>query len=90
MYSGNQDTASGFVLTAGEGQALWFPGSLTVTSAGIDPRAMPPAGQPPAVRRQPSATDRNRYDTQPHMNRERACPPMSQVRRAAVIGRQES
>jgi hypothetical protein len=51
-----------------------------------DLRAMPSAGQPPAVRRQRPATDRNRYSTQPHMNRERACPPMSQVRYAAVIG----
>lgn len=45
MNSGNRVTASGFVLAAGEGQALWFPGSLTVTNAGGDLRAMPSAGQ---------------------------------------------
>jgi hypothetical protein len=90
MNPGNQDTASGFVPAAGEGQALWFPDSLTVTNAGSDLRAMPPAAQPPAVRRQPPATGHNRYGTQPHMNRERACPPMSQMRRAAVIGRRGS
>ena len=90
MNSGSQDTAGGFVPPAGAGQALWFPGSLTVTNAGSDLRAMPAAGQPPAVRRQPPATVRNRYGTQPEVNRERACPPVSQVRCAAVIGRRGS
>ena len=90
MNSGNQVTASGFVRVAGEGQALWFPDSLTVTDIGSDLRAMPSAGQPPAVRRQPPATERNRYGTQPHTNRERACPPVSQVKCAAVIGRRGS
>jgi hypothetical protein len=90
MNSGDQVTAGGLVPAAGEGQALWFSDSVTVTDAGSDLRAMPSAGQPPAVRRQPPATGRDRYGTQAHMNREGACPPVSQVRCAAVIGRRGS
>ena len=90
MTSGNQVTAGGLVPAAGEGQTLWFPDSLAVTNAGSDLRAMPSAGQPPAVRRTAPATDRNRYGTQAHMNREGACTPVSQVRCAAVIGRRGS
>jgi hypothetical protein len=56
MNSGNQDTAGGLVPAAGERQALWFPGSLAVTSAGSDLRATPfAAEQAPAVRRPPPA-----------------------------------
>jgi hypothetical protein len=91
MNSGNQVTAGGLVPAAGEGQALWFPDSLTVTDAGSDLRAMPSAaGQAPAVRRPPPAAGRDRDGRQAHMNREGACPPVSQVRCAAVIGRRGS
>ena len=90
MNSGNQVTAGGLVPAAGEGQALWFPDSLTVTNAGSDLRAIPSAGQQPAVRRPPPATGRDRDGTQAHMNREGAFPPVSQVSRAAVIGRRGS
>jgi hypothetical protein len=84
MNSGNQVTAGGFVLAAGEGQAFWFPGRLTVPNAGGDLRAMPSAGQ------LLPATDCNCYRAQPPAKRGRACPPVSQVRGAAVIGRRGS
>ena len=91
MNSGNQVTAGGFVLAAGEGQALWFPDSLTVPKAGGDLRAtLFAAGQPPAVPRQPPATGRDCYGAQPHANPGRACPPVGHVRGAAVIGRRWS
>jgi hypothetical protein len=90
MTSGNQVTASGFMLAAGEGQALWFPDTLTITNVGSDLCAMPSAGQSPAVRWQPPATGRNRYGTQPPANPGRGCPPMSQVRGPAAIGRRWS
>jgi hypothetical protein len=86
MTSGNQVTAGGFVLAAGGGQALRFPDSLTVPNAGSDLRAVPSAGLPPAIRRQPPATGRNRYGAQPPANPGRACPPMGHVKRAAVLG----
>ncbi|HLN68396.1 MAG TPA: hypothetical protein VK280_14115 [Streptosporangiaceae bacterium] len=61
---------------------------LVVTVAlACDLRAMPSAGQPPAVRRQPPATDRDYFGEQAHAKRGRACPPMSQLRCAAVTGR---
>ena len=84
MNSGNQVTAGGLVLAAGEGQAFWFPDSLTVPNAGGDLRAMPSAGQ--LLR----ATDCNCYRAQPHADPGRACPPAGQVRCAAVIGRRGS
>ena len=84
MNSGNQVTAGGFVLAAGEGQAFWLPDSLTVPNAGGDLRAMPSAGQ------LLPATAGNCYGAQPHAKRGRGCPPVSQVRGAAVIGRRGS
>ena len=75
------------MLAAGEDRALWFLDTLTATNAGSDLRAMPSAGQPPAVRRQPPATDRDYFGEQAHAKRGRACPPMSQLRCAAVTGR---
>ena len=90
MNSGNQVTAGGVVLAAGEDRALWFPGTLTATNAGSGLRAMPSAGQPPAVPGQPPATDRDCYGTQPHTNPGRARPPVGHVRGAAVTGRRWS
>ena len=91
MTSGNQVTAGGFVPAAGEGRALWFPGRLAVTSAGRDLRAMPSAaGQAPAVLRQPPGTGRDCDGAQPPANPGGGCPPMRQVRGAAVIGRRWS
>ncbi len=88
MTSGNQVTAGGFVLAAGEGQAFRSPDSLTVPKAGGDLRATPfAAGQAPAVPRQPPATCRDCDSAQPHANPGRSCPPMGHVRCAAVTGR---
>ena len=91
MNSGNQVTVGGFVLAAGEGQAFWFPDSLTVTNAGGDLCATPfAAGQAPAVPRQPPATGRDCYGAQPHADPGRSCPPVGHVRCAAVIRRRWS
>ena len=90
MNSGNQVTAGGVVLAAGEDRALWFLDTLTATNAGSGLRAMPSVGQPPAVRRPPPATGRDCYGTQPHANPGRARPPVGHVRGAAVIGRRWS
>lgn len=91
MNSGNQVTAGGFVLAAGEGQAFWSPDSLTVPNADGDLRATPfAAGQVPAVRRPPDATGRDCDSAQPHADPGRACPPVGHVRCAAVIGRRWS
>jgi hypothetical protein len=86
MNPGNQVTAGGLVLAAGEGHALWLPDTLTVTNAGPGPRATPPAGQPAALRRPPHA-GRDYHGEQARAKRGRACPPMSQRRCAAVPGR---
>ena len=69
MKPGNQVTAGGFVLAAGEGQAFWSLDSLTVPNAGSDLRATPsppgshrPSGgsrPPPAV----TVTARSRLRT---------------------------
>ena len=75
MNSGNQVRAGGFVLAAGEGQAFWSLGSLTVPKAGGDLCTMPPA------------TGRDRDSAQPHANPGRSCPPVGHVRGSAVIGR---
>ncbi len=91
MNSGNQVRAGGFVLAAGEGQAFWSPDGLTVPKDDGDLRATPfAAGQAPAVPRQPPATGRDCDSAQPHANPGRSCPPVSQVRCAAVIGRRGS
>jgi hypothetical protein len=87
LKSGNQATAGGLVPAAGDGQALCFPVTVTVTGAGLGLCAMPSAGQPAAVRRQPPATGRDDYGEQAHAKRGRACPPMSQVRCAEAIWR---
>ncbi len=91
MTSGNQVTAGGLVLAAGVGQALWFPASLTGSRAGGDLYATPSAaGSAPAVWWQSPATGRDRYGAQPPAKRGRGCPPLRQVRSAAVIGRRWS
>ena len=91
MKPGNQVTAGGFVLAAGEGQAFWSLDSLTVPKAGGDLRATPfAAGQAPAVPRQPPATGRDCDSAQPPADPGRSCPPVCHVRGAAVIGRRGS
>ena len=91
MNSGNQVTAGGFVLAAGEGQAFWSLDSLTVPKADGDLCATPfAAGQAPAVPRQPPATGRDCDSAQPHADPGRSCPPVGHVRCAAVIGRRWS
>ena len=90
MNSGNQVTAGGVVLAAGEDRALWFLDTLTATNADSDLRAMPSVGQPPAVPGQPPATGRDCYGAQPPANPGRARPPVGHVRGSAVIGRRWS
>ena len=91
MNSGNQVTAGGFVLAAGEDRAFWFLDSLTVPKADGDLRATPfAAGQAPAVPGQPPATGRDCDGAQPHADPGRSCPPVCHVRGAAVIGRRWS
>ena len=91
MTSGNQVTAGGLVLAAGEGQAFWSPDSVTVPKAGRELRATPfAAGQARAVPRQPPATGRDCDSAQPHADPGRCCPPVGHVRCAAVIGRRWS
>ena len=76
---------------AGEGQALWFPGSLAGPKADGDlDSTLFAAGQAPAVPRQPPATGRDCDGAQPHANPGRSCPPVCHVRCAAVIGRRWS
>jgi hypothetical protein len=91
MDFGNQVTAGGFVPAAGEGQALWFPGSLAGPEADGDlDSTLFAAGQVPTVPRQQPAAGHDSYGVQPLAYLGRVRPPICHVTGAAVIGRRWS